>query len=139
MASSRGSHAPSIGGAIRTCSAEASGSTSQGMARSIPVAQTLRLRPGMGPTRMSYAGDRRALPQRGDYSRNVHHLVGITEIAELMGVTPRRVDQIIRSYPDFPEAEAELAGGRIWKRTAVERWIRAHPDRKPGRPSSQTQ
>lgn len=39
----------------------------------------------------------------------------------------------IDSYADFPDPEADLAAGRIWSRTAVERWIRGHPSRPGGR------
>ena len=65
-----------------------------------------------------------------------HHLVGITEIARMLGVSPQRADQLSRAYADFPAPEAELSAGRIWKRAAVERWIKVHPVRKPGRPLS---
>jgi prophage regulatory protein len=65
------------------------------------------------------------------------HLVGMTEIAEMLGVSPQRAHQLSLAYVDFPEPEVELAAGRIWKRTAVERWMKAHPARKPGRPASQ--
>ena len=63
-----------------------------------------------------------------------HHLVGITEIAEMFRVSPQRANQISRSYADFPVPEAELAGGRVWSRKAIDKWVRAHPVRKPGRP-----
>jgi predicted DNA-binding transcriptional regulator AlpA len=64
-----------------------------------------------------------------------HHLVGMAEIAEMLGVSRQRVAQLIESYPDFPAPEAELTGGRVWSRTAVETWIATHPDRGPGRPA----
>jgi len=66
-----------------------------------------------------------------------HHLVGVTEIAKMLGVTRQRADQLTRAYADFPEPEVELAAGRVWKRTAVERWMRTHPVRRPGRPPSE--
>ena len=62
-----------------------------------------------------------------------HHLVGMTEIAQMLGVSRQRVAQIVASYDDFPAPEAELAAGRIWSRTAVETWIQSHPDRSAGR------
>jgi ATP-dependent Clp protease ATP-binding subunit ClpC len=62
-----------------------------------------------------------------------HHLVGVAEIAELLGVSRQRVDQIASSYPDFPAPEAELAAGRIWARAAVREWMAVHPERRPGR------
>src|SRR4051794_24609224 len=66
MASSRASHSPSIGGTILTCKAEPPASTSQGMERSITAGANFTPAPrNMGPTRMSYAGDRRASPLAG--------------------------------------------------------------------------
>ena len=58
-----------------------------------------------------------------------NHLVGLTEIAEMLGLSRQRADQITRTYPDFPEPEVELASGRVWRRSAVEDWNRRHPDR----------
>jgi len=51
-------------------------------------------------------------------------LVGLTEIAELLGLTRQRVDQIARGDPKFPEPVAVITAGRIWKRIDVERWAR---------------
>jgi len=61
-----------------------------------------------------------------------HHLVGAAEIARMLGVSRQRIYQIAASYPDFPTPEAELASGRVWRRSAVEAWIRKHPNRRPG-------
>lgn len=63
-----------------------------------------------------------------------HHLVGMAEIAEMLGVTRQRVSQLIETYEDFPKPEVELSGGRVWSRTAIETWIATHPERGPGRP-----
>lgn len=65
-----------------------------------------------------------------------HHLVGMAEIAEILGVSRQRVAQLVETYEDFPKPEVELSGGRVWSRTAVETWISAHPERKPGRPEA---
>jgi predicted DNA-binding transcriptional regulator AlpA len=51
-------------------------------------------------------------------------LVGIFEIAELLGVTRQRVDAIVRTHDDFPNPIAELRAGRIWRRDDVEAWAR---------------
>ena len=64
------------------------------------------------------------------------HLVGVTEIAEMLGVSRQRADQITRQYSDFPQPEVTLATGRVWRRAAVEGWHKRHPDRRPGRPRS---
>lgn len=50
-------------------------------------------------------------------------LVGVTEIAELLGVSRQRADQLSHS-PGFPEPIAELASGRIWLQAQVEKWAR---------------
>jgi prophage regulatory protein len=64
------------------------------------------------------------------------HLVGLSEIAAMLGVSRQRVGQLARDYDDFPAPVAELASGRIWERTSVEAWANAHPVRPPGRPST---
>ena len=61
-------------------------------------------------------------------------LVSVTEIAEILGVSRQRVNQLIKSYTDFPAPEAELAIGRVWRRYQIERWAGKHP-RQPGRPA----
>lgn len=63
-----------------------------------------------------------------------NHLVGLTEIATMLGVSRQRVGQLVRDYDDFPSPVAELASGRIWETAAVEAWAIAHPVRPPGRP-----
>jgi predicted DNA-binding transcriptional regulator AlpA len=64
----------------------------------------------------------------------MHHLVGMAEIAEMLGVSRQRVGQLIETYDDFPKPEVEISGGRVWSRTAVETWIATHPERGAGRP-----
>lgn len=61
------------------------------------------------------------------------HLVGVSEIAQLLGVSRQRAVQVVRDYADFPAPVSRLASGRIWEREPVEAWMRAHPDRRPGR------
>lgn len=51
----------------------------------------------------------------------VHHLVGVAEIAEMLGVTRQRVHQLTR-MEGFPEPEAVLSAGTIWRRDNIERW-----------------
>ena len=63
----------------------------------------------------------------------VDHLVGISEIAGMLGVTRQRAVQLVAGYPDFPNPAATLAAGRIWERKPVEEWIARHPQRRPGR------
>ncbi|HEX7134428.1 MAG TPA: hypothetical protein VF228_17780 [Iamia sp.] len=48
-------------------------------------------------------------------------LMGTTEIAELLGVSRQRADQLSRT-DGFPDPVAEIAAGRIWLRKDVETW-----------------
>ena len=52
-----------------------------------------------------------------------HHLVGAAEIADMLGVSRQRVWQLA-GEPGFPAPEVELASGRVWKRSAIEKWAR---------------
>jgi hypothetical protein len=54
----------------------------------------------------------------------VHHLVGLTEIAEMLGVSRQRVGQLAAT-DGFPAPEADLAAGRVWTRQAIEKWAKA--------------
>jgi predicted DNA-binding transcriptional regulator AlpA len=49
-------------------------------------------------------------------------LVGVAEIADILGVTRQRVHQLMRTRSDFPPPLAELAIGRVWDRKDIERW-----------------
>lgn len=51
------------------------------------------------------------------------HLVGVTEIAELLGVSRQRADQLTAAA-GFPEPEATISAGRIWNREDIEAWAR---------------
>jgi prophage regulatory protein len=53
----------------------------------------------------------------------VHHLVGLTEIAEMLGVSRQYADRLVKQS-DFPCPEAVITAGRIWRREDVERWGR---------------
>jgi hypothetical protein len=63
-------------------------------------------------------------------------LVGISEIAELLGTSRQRASELARS-PKFPAAHAELAAGPVWLRPNITRFIQ-HWDRRPGRPRAKT-
>jgi hypothetical protein len=65
---------------------------------------------------------------------NTPDLVGIAELAELVGVRRQRASVLARR-PDFPEPLAELASVPVWDRRMVERFVRTWV-RKPGRPAS---
>lgn len=63
-------------------------------------------------------------------------LVTVKEIAELLGVSRRTAHRLV-NREDFPAPVDTLPNGRVWRRTAVERWAKRPPvpiGRKPGRP-----
>jgi hypothetical protein len=51
-------------------------------------------------------------------------LVGLTEIATMLGVSRQRVDQLSRDVEGFPAPVGEISAGRIWERADVEQWAR---------------
>ena len=52
-------------------------------------------------------------------------LVGVAEIAEMLGVSRQRVHQLVRAKTiGFPRPVAELSAGAIWAREDVEKWAR---------------
>ena len=59
-------------------------------------------------------------------------VVGITQIAALLGTSRQRASELARSRR-FPTPLADLAAGPIWAKPAVERFVEEW-DRKPGRP-----
>ncbi|MEU8334865.1 helix-turn-helix transcriptional regulator [Micromonospora tulbaghiae] len=58
-------------------------------------------------------------------------LMGQAEIADRLGVSRQRVQQLI-ARPDWPEPYVTLAMGKVWKREAIEEWIREHRPADPG-------
>jgi hypothetical protein len=59
-------------------------------------------------------------------------LVGITEAAQILGVSKQRAWELSKT-PDFPRPYADLAAGPVWNRHAVARFTERWP-RRPGRP-----
>lgn len=59
-------------------------------------------------------------------------LVGVSEIAELLGVTRQRASQLAKS-PQFPEPVARLANTPVWTADSLTRFVEDWA-RKPGRP-----
>ncbi len=60
-------------------------------------------------------------------------LVGITEIAAILGV-PVRTAARYSDRSDFPAPLGQLARGRVWRRDDVARWEKESLPLKPGRP-----
>jgi hypothetical protein len=59
-------------------------------------------------------------------------LMGISEIALAIGVSPGRVHTIIKNDATFPEPAAELSVGRIWRTEDVGEWAQraGYPKKK---------
>ena len=54
-------------------------------------------------------------------SKPVDDPVGLTEVAELLGVTRQRASQL-RHIPGFPKPAKDLAMGPIWEAPAILKW-----------------
>lgn len=44
----------------------------------------------------------------------------------MLGVTRQRVNAIVQTHADFPDPEAVLTAGRIWRHDAVVAWATAN-------------
>ncbi len=54
-----------------------------------------------------------------------HHLVGVAEVADMLGLTRQRVHQLAQDEnADFPKPAAVLSAGVIWERKSVEEWAK---------------
>ncbi len=60
-------------------------------------------------------------------------LVSVPEAAEILGVSPQRVHELVKANSSFPEPMYELRTGKLWLRQAIESFAQCW-DRKPGRP-----
>lgn len=52
------------------------------------------------------------------------HLAGPQEVARMLGVSRQRVTQLAAA-DDFPEPEAVLAAGKVWRTEEIRRWAEA--------------
>ncbi len=57
-------------------------------------------------------------------SAMTHHLVGLAEVAAILGVGKARVNQL-EVTKGFPEPVVRLAAGPVWEREAIEEWATA--------------
>jgi hypothetical protein len=60
--------------------------------------------------------------KRQNAEPNFPELVGVTELAALLGVTRQRASALAKSQ-DFPASVAELRAGPVWTRPSVERFV----------------
>jgi hypothetical protein len=65
-------------------------------------------------------------------SPNFPELVGVSEIADILGVTRQRASALAKSA-DFPAPVATLASGPVWTRPSLNRFVDRWP-RRDGRP-----
>jgi hypothetical protein len=64
---------------------------------------------------------------------NVPELLGVSEVAEALGVSKQRVAELADSE-SFPAPIVRLRAGPIWERSAIARFL-GQWDRRPGRPA----
>ena len=62
---------------------------------------------------------------------SVPKLVGVSELAEMLGVTRQRVN-VLRRSTGFPEPTAELKAGPVWTESRLARYVGSW-NRRPGR------
>jgi hypothetical protein len=64
----------------------------------------------------------------------MQQLIDLTEIAEILHVSPERADELSEGVV-FPPSVGDWGGERLWRRADVELWARAIPPRAwPERP-----
>jgi predicted DNA-binding transcriptional regulator AlpA len=51
-------------------------------------------------------------------------IVGVAEIADMLGVSRSRVHQLMAEHDDFPRPAASLSAGLIWRRSDIRAWMR---------------
>lgn len=66
----------------------------------------------------------------------MHHLVGSAEVADMLGVSRQRVQQLI-AEPDWPEPEVSLKMGKVWRRDAIRSWAEQHGRTISGEPAGE--
>jgi hypothetical protein len=64
---------------------------------------------------------------------NFPELVGHKETAAILGVSKQRLDELLRTHPEFPRPVVQLAAGPIWIRSGIKRFLETWP-RRAGRP-----
>lgn len=76
--------------------------------------------------------------QQADLARlGLPSLVGVAEVADILGVSKQRASTLAREHGDFPAPAVKLASGPVWYEAGVrgflERW-----ERRPGRRKAAT-
>lgn len=60
----------------------------------------------------------------GTIRSSMEDIVGVKEVAQMLGISRQRVNVIVQSHPDFPEPIAKLAAGRVWQRRDIVEWAK---------------
>jgi predicted DNA-binding transcriptional regulator AlpA len=60
-------------------------------------------------------------------------LVGLSELAEVLGVSKRTAARYA-TRPDFPAPVAKLRAGSVWLEEDVLTWAQSEPQARPGKP-----
>jgi predicted DNA-binding transcriptional regulator AlpA len=81
---------------------------------------------------MSAVQHRRTLVRIGSTLVAPEEIVGVTEVAKILGVPVRTAARYV-DRGDFPAPLGTLARGRVWRREDVKAWRERLP-LKPGRP-----
>lgn len=63
---------------------------------------------------------------------DVPELLTSDQVAQLLGVSRRRVNALAQDHADFPDAAIEIGGRRAWREDDIERFASAR--RSPGAP-----
>jgi len=70
---------------------------------------------------------------------NYPDLIGVAELAEILGVSRQRASELARTGSGFPRPLRFLASGPIWDKAMIARYVQ-HWDRRPrGRPKKAAQ
>jgi len=73
-------------------------------------------------------------PEHEVASRAMDDLVALEEVIGLIGRAQSTAARVVNE-PSFPQPVKRIRGARVWRRSEVIAWAKAHPPRRPGRPA----
>jgi hypothetical protein len=71
---------------------------------------------------------------REQEASNMPELIGVTELAQLLGVTRQRASELARTGSGFPRPLTFLASGPVWDKSTILRYVDQWERRPRGRP-----
>lgn len=74
---------------------------------------------------------RARIPTAQPQARKPGSLLGLAEIAEQLGISKQRANQLVRRV-GFPAPDDVLRMGVVWRAEPVEKWVREYRAAKPG-------